>query len=85
MIKMPLVVIKDLHPIEISAEEWEIILQKREKDKHKSRQIELAEQLSALLTQIKAEGFTVANTACTNYTKAKPWGDASNKWIQLVP
>lgn len=82
---MPIVVIKDLHTTEISAEEWEMILQKREKDKQKNRQIELAEQLSALLTQIKAEGFTVANMGCTNYTKAKPWGDAANKWIQLVP
>ena len=82
---MPIVVIKDLHTTEISAEEWEMILQKRERDKQKSRQVELAEQLSALLAQIKAEGFTVANTACTNYTSAKPWGDASNKWIQLVP
>lgn len=69
--------------IEISKEEYEMIMEKRARQRHKERNAELAEELNALIEKIRSEGFTIASSART-YSKAIPWNDAENNWIKLV-
>ena len=83
MTEMPIIVIKDLHPIEISAEEWEMIMRVRERQRKKVRQSELVAELNDLLARIKDEGFTVSTSKVNSLTKAEPWGDSDGSWIRV--
>ena len=70
--------------IEISKEEYEMIMEKRARQKHKERNAELAEELNALIEKIRSEGFTVGSSNCSTYSKAIPWNDAANNWIKIL-
>ena len=69
--------------IEISPEEFQMILRAREKQRKKVRQAELIAELNDLLAKIKEEGFTVSTGKVDSFTKAEPWGDASGSWIRV--
>ena len=70
--------------IEISKEEYEMIMEKRARQRHKERNAELAEELNALIGKIRSEGFTIGSSNCNTYSKAIPWNDAANNWIKIL-
>ncbi len=69
--------------IEISPEEYEMIMRAREKQRRKTRQGELIAELNDLLAKINKEGFTVSTSKVSSLTKAEPWGDLNNGWIKV--
>lgn len=69
--------------IEISPEEYEMIMRAREKQRRKTRQGELIAELNDLLAKINKEGFTVSTSKVNSLTKAEPWGDANGNWIKV--
>lgn len=69
--------------IEISPEEYEMIMRAREKQMKKARQAELITELNDLLARIKEAGFTVSTDKVDSFTKAEPWGDAYDSWIRV--
>ena len=69
--------------IEISPEEYEMIMRAREKQRKKTRQAELIAELNNLLDKINKEGFTVSTSKVYSLTKAEPWGDANGTWIKV--
>ena len=70
--------------IEISKEEYEMIMEKRARQRHKERNAELADELNSLLQKIRSEGFTIGSSNCNTYSKAIPWNDAANNWIKIL-
>lgn len=70
--------------IEISKEEYEMIMERRARQKHKERNAELADELNALIEKIRSEGFTIGTKDCSRIIKAIPWNDAANDWIKIL-
>lgn len=69
--------------IEITLEEYEMIMRAREKQRKKARQAELITELNDLLVRIREAGFTVSTGVVHPFTKAEPWGDANDSWIRV--
>lgn len=74
---------KEPEIIEISPEEYEMIMRAREKQRKKARRAELIAELNDLLAKIKEEGFTVSTGKVNVFDKAEPWGDANDSWIRV--
>ena len=71
--------------IELTEEEVEMILKKREKDAHRAKRDGYIEEMKDLLARAKADGFTFGHRAPKSWAigEVKPWGDAADSWIQL--
>ena len=78
-----IIVEKEPEIIEISSEEYEMIMKAREKQRKKAKQAELIAELNDLLAKINKEGFTVSTGNVNSFTKAEPWGDAYGSWIRV--
>lgn len=70
--------------IELTKEEVEMIMKKREKDARRARRDGYIAEMKDLLARAKADGFTFGHKAKTwAINEVKPWGDAADSWIQL--
>lgn len=70
-------------PIEITQEELELIMKKREKDAHIAKRNSYIDEMNALLRRANADGFTFAMGTNMTMSKATPWGDAYDRWIKI--
>ena len=70
--------------IELTKEEVEMIMKKREKDARRARRDGYIAEMKDLLARAKADGFTFGHKAETwAINEVKPWGDIADSWIQL--
>lgn len=69
--------------IEITQEELDIIIKKREKDAHRAKRNSYIDEINDLLSRAKADGFTFAMKGAMSMSKAKPWNDAADNWIKV--
>ena len=69
--------------IEITQEELDVILKKREKDAHRAKRNSYIDEMNDLLARAKADGFTFAMKGAITMDKAKPWNDSADKWIKV--
>ena len=71
--------------IELTEEEVEMIMKKREKDAHRAKRDSYIAEMKDLLARAKEDGFTFGHRAPKSWAinEVKPWGDAAESWIQL--
>lgn len=71
--------------IEITLEEYEMIIRAREKQRKKARQAELIAELNDLLARMRAEGFAILSNGCRDVQRAEPWKcDTTNHFIDII-
>jgi hypothetical protein len=72
--------------LELTQEEVEMIIKKRERDAHLARRNKYIEEMKDLLARAKADGFTFGrkDSNILKITEVEPWGDAAENWIRLV-
>ena len=70
-------------PIEITQEELDLIMKKREKDAHTAKRNSYIDEMNELLARAKDDGFTFATTNVMSMNKAKPWNDSADNWIRV--
>ena len=58
--------------VEITQEELNIIIKKREKDAHRAKLNSYVDEMNDLLARAKADGFTFAIKGVQSVNKAKP-------------
>ena len=69
--------------VEITQEELNIIIKKREKDARRAKLNSYVDEMNDLLARAKADGFTFGTKSAVSMTKAKPWNDAADNWIRV--
>ena len=69
--------------VEITQEELNIIIKKREKDAHRAKRNSYIDEMNDLLARAKADGFTFATTNVMSMNKAKPWNDPNDNLIRV--
>ena len=69
--------------VEITQEELNIIIKKREKDAHRAKLNSYVDEMNDLLARAKADGFTFATKGTQSVNKAKPWNDPNDNWIRI--
>ena len=69
--------------VEITQEELNIIIKKREKDAHRAKRNSYIDEMNDLLARAKADGFTFATKGAQFINKAKPWNDSGDNWIRV--
>ena len=71
--------------IELTREEVELVLKKREKDAHRAVRDGYINEMKDLLARAKADGFTFGcKSKVWSVSNAEPWNDAEDKWINLT-
>ena len=71
--------------IELTKEEVEMIMKKREKDAHRAKRDGYIAEMRDLIARAEADGFTFGHRSPKSWaiSEVKPWGDAAESWIQL--
>ena len=69
--------------VEITQEELDLIIKKREKDAHKAKLNSYVDEMNDLLSRAKSDGFTFAMNGPHSMSKAKPWNNAADNWIKV--
>lgn len=69
--------------IEITQEELDMIMKKREKDAHRAKLNSYVDEMNDLLARAKADGFTFAIRGAQSVNKAKPWNDPNDNLIRV--
>lgn len=69
--------------VEITQEELDLIIKKREKDAHRAKRNSYVDEMNDLLNRAKADGFTFAMNGPHSMSKAKPWNNAADNWIKV--
>lgn len=69
--------------VEITQEELNIIIKKREKDAHRAKLNSYVDEMNDLLARAKADGFTFAIRGAQSVNKAKPWNDPNDNLIRI--
>ena len=69
--------------IEITQEELDLIMKKRERDAHTAKRNSYIDEMNELLARAKDDGFTFAMDGVRTMRKAKPWGDAADRLIKV--
>lgn len=79
------IIAEPLITMEVTSEEQKMILKKREKDAHIALRNSYIDELNDLIARMTADGFTLGNKSSSSYKlrEAKPWGDASDCWIEI--
>ena len=70
-------------PIEITQEELDMIMKKREKDAHTAKRNSYIKEMNELLARAKADGFTFTTKESMPMSKAKPWNTADDNRIKV--
>ena len=70
-------------PIEITQEELDLIMKKREKDAHTAKRNSYVDEMNELLRRAEADGFNFAMQGVRVIHKATPWGDAADRLIRV--
>ena len=69
--------------VEITQEELNIIIKKREKDAHRAKLNSYVDEMNDLLARAKADGFKFAIRGAQFVNKAKPWNDPNDNLIRV--
>ena len=69
--------------VEITQEELNIIIKKREKDAHRAKLNSYVDEMNDLLARAKADGFTFAIRGAQSVNKAKPSNDPNDNLIRI--
>ena len=69
--------------IEITQEELDLIMKKRERDAHTAKRNSYIDEMNELLARAKDDGFTFAMEGVRTMRKAKPWGDVADRLIKV--
>ena len=72
--------------LELTQEEVEMIIKKRERDARLARRNKYIDERKDLLARAKADGFTFGrkDSSTLRITEVEPWGDAAESWIRLI-
>ena len=69
--------------IEITQEELDLIMKKREKDAHTAKRNSYIKEMNELLARARADGFTFTTKEAMPMSKAKPWNTTDDNWIKV--
>ena len=69
--------------IEITQEELDLIMKKRDRDAHTAKRNSYIDEMNELLARAKDDGFTFAMEGVRTMRKAKPWGDVADRLIKV--
>ena len=69
--------------VEITQEELNIIIKKREKDARRAKLNSYVDEMNDLLARAKADGFTFVIRGTQFVNKAKPWNDPNDNLIRV--
>jgi hypothetical protein len=72
--------------MELTEEEVEMIMKKREKDTRRAKRDRYIEEMRDLLARAKEDGFTFGHNktpTCSRINTVEAWGDAKESWIRL--
>lgn len=70
-------------PIEITQEELDMIMKKREKDAHTAKRNAYIKEMNELLARARADGFIFTTKEAMSMSKAKPWNTTDDDWIKV--
>ena len=70
--------------MEITEEEKEIIMKKREKEAHIAQQEAFIDEMNDLIKRINQAGFSLATSGPFFINHAERWGDREDKYIRLA-
>lgn len=83
---MPTVILENTNfAFEITAEEWKMIAEKREKEARIALRNSYIDEINKLIARMEKDGFTLGtkNPKAWSLNEATPWGDAGDSWIEL--
>lgn len=69
--------------VEITQEELDLIIKKREKDAHEAKRQSYIDEMNDLLARASRDGFTFSMNGPHTMKRAKSWGDAAGNWIKV--
>ncbi len=69
--------------VEITQEELDLIMKKREKDAHTAKRQSYIAEMNDLFARASKDGFTFATEKVESIHRAKDWGDAAGNWIKV--